>query len=437
MQLLYSSSAARSFKDSVFKFHRSISNRKTFASHQLGLIREFLFDSLPSCLFVYSFFLARDSAMLMKSVRSPMPPSVHYVEVNAESSDKAPASAPEVCTSSSIVEVDALDCKGKWYQAFIIEGSTDHSASVRIHFMGWDSKWDETIPRSNFGSHIRPRSQCDIGPKGHEALENVRLTHHRAGQAAVTSGTAVIVESCEETFALNAIATPNNSWLEERCILLSTQSSNLRVRAEPSAESPIVGLLNAGKKFWFTKIVGSWAKLSPLHYHDLSQAVLCSPKDFKPHDPVNIGWCLMKSAQGEVLLADSTHVPVPVTVGAFGSSSAAFGGVAAHTAAPSSSFGLGISRANPPNVASFLQSSGLSPMANPSLPFGSSARSSPPFGSVAGSFPGFSLPLSSTSSLTVLGSNPFAATVSQQSFSVPPSPFSFGASSSSSLPAHL
>jgi hypothetical protein len=65
-------------------------------------------------------------------------------------------------------------------------------------------------------------------------------------------------------------------------------------------EFSIVGLLLQGKKFWFSKTVGSWAKLSPLHYSDLSQTVVCHPKDFKPHDPFSAGWCLMKNAEGEM-----------------------------------------------------------------------------------------------------------------------------------------
>jgi hypothetical protein len=290
----------------------------------------------------------------MKSLRSQMPPSVEYVEVDAQhSSEAVPACAPEKSSAHDIVEVDAMDCKGKWYQAFVVEGSTQHSASVQIHFMGWDAKWDETIPRVNFNSHIRPRSSCEIGPKGQEALENVRLAYPQ--RSAQTVG-AIVVETCEETFSMNTLLTSSkNVWEAEPCVQLTVFSSNLRVRAGASLETPVVGLLTMGKKFWFSKIVGSWAKLSPLHYGDLSSTASCNPKDFKPHDPVNAGWCLMKTAQGEVLLADSTYVPatVPVSTPAASSSSAP----------------------------SFY----LQPQ------FGSTVGSSPPFGSMnLGSFPGFS-----------------------------------------------
>ena len=90
-------------------------------------------------------------------------------------------------------------------------------------------------------------------------------------------------------------------------LLLTVHNVNLRVRASASLESPIVGQLLNGKQFRFTNIVGIWAKLSPLHYGELSQSVNCNPEDFRPHNPVDAGWCLMKNAQGEVLLADCTH----------------------------------------------------------------------------------------------------------------------------------
>jgi hypothetical protein len=90
-------------------------------------------------------------------------------------------------------------------------------------------------------------------------------------------------------------------------LLLTVVNMNLRVRATASLESPILGVLLIGKQFRFTNFVGSWAKLCPSHYSDLSQSANCIPEEFRPHNPVNSGWCLMKSAQGEVLLADSAY----------------------------------------------------------------------------------------------------------------------------------
>jgi hypothetical protein len=90
-------------------------------------------------------------------------------------------------------------------------------------------------------------------------------------------------------------------------LLLTVVNMNLRVRATASLESPILGVLLIGKQFRFTNFVGSWAKLCPSHYSDLSQSANCVPEEFRPHNPVESGWCLMKSARGEVLLADSAY----------------------------------------------------------------------------------------------------------------------------------
>ncbi len=118
-------------------------------------------------------------------------------------------------------------------------------------------------------------------------------------------------------------------------LFLTVHNMNLRVRSSASLESPVVGLLLMGKQFRFTNFVGSWAKLSPSHYSDLSQSANCNPEDFRPHDPVHAGWCLMKNAQGEILLAESAyspplcssgaapvHPPPPFASGGFASSSA-------------------------------------------------------------------------------------------------------------------
>ena len=321
---------------------------------------------------------------------------MHYLEVDVQSSDKD-VLAPTPEASQSIVEIDALDCKGKWYQAFIVEGSTEHSASVRIHFMGWDSKWDETIPRSKFSSHIRPRSSCEIGPKGHGSLENVRTTYPNgfAPSSAASSG-VIVVGTCEETLSMNAqVTSSKNVWHSEPCVLLIVKNSNLKIRVGPSLETSVVGCLLTGKKFWFSKIVGSWAKLSSLHYNDLSNPVHSYVKDFKPHNPEREGWCLMKSAQGEVHLADATLFPDAVP---------------ASSSATSSSFGLFASGAP----------SGNRHLSPPS-PFGagnSFSFSSGPSNSSAG----FGLP---------------SAALPSAAFTAPPSPFSFAAPSSSSSPFQL
>jgi hypothetical protein len=106
--------------------------------------------------------------------------------------DTIPTPTVEVPSHLNIVEVDASDCNGNWYQSFIVDGSTGSSETVRIHFMGWDSKWDETISRSDFGSRIRPRSSCDFGPNGPESLDDVCLAYRR--RTAQFAGASSIVE---------------------------------------------------------------------------------------------------------------------------------------------------------------------------------------------------------------------------------------------------
>lgn len=89
--------------------------------------------------------------------------------------------APSVSSTSKLPDddlfcVDAKDQNGKWYQAFIVHGSafgdmkSDH---VKIHFMGWESKWDETILQERYDSHIRRRTLCAMGPNGIETAEDV------------------------------------------------------------------------------------------------------------------------------------------------------------------------------------------------------------------------------------------------------------------------
>jgi hypothetical protein len=81
-----------------------------------------------------------------------------------------------VAQDEALLCVDAKDKVGKWYQAFIVDGSVlvdCESENVTIHFMGWDSKWDEVFPRSKYNTHIRCRSSCPVGPNGPETIEDV------------------------------------------------------------------------------------------------------------------------------------------------------------------------------------------------------------------------------------------------------------------------
>jgi hypothetical protein len=93
--------------------------------------------------------------------------------------------------------VDAKDKVGKWYQAFIVNGSVlgdCESENVTIHFMGWDSKWDEVFPRSKYDTHIRHRTSCPVGPNGPETIEDVLKKYPSAttGARSVASVAQVI-----------------------------------------------------------------------------------------------------------------------------------------------------------------------------------------------------------------------------------------------------
>lgn len=44
--------------------------------------------------------------------------------------------------------VDAQDAEGKWYESVVREVSTD---TVKVHYIGWASRWDTTIRRFTAG----------------------------------------------------------------------------------------------------------------------------------------------------------------------------------------------------------------------------------------------------------------------------------------------
>ena len=71
----------------------------------------------------------------------------------------------------SVEEVDGLDVKGRWWQAFVLKRTPQFFV---LHFMGWDARWDETIPISKVRTHLRARNpRSPIGPSGLEKLEDV------------------------------------------------------------------------------------------------------------------------------------------------------------------------------------------------------------------------------------------------------------------------
>ena len=71
----------------------------------------------------------------------------------------------------SVEEVDGLDCRGRWWQAFVLRRTPQYFV---LHFMGWEACWNETIPVSKSRTHLRARNpRSPIGPNGIEKVENV------------------------------------------------------------------------------------------------------------------------------------------------------------------------------------------------------------------------------------------------------------------------
>jgi hypothetical protein len=56
-----------------------------------------------------------------------------------------------------------------------------------------------------------------------------------------------------------------------------------------------VGTLCAGHAFAFSKIDEGWAKLSPLHAIDLQTSSSCVISDFRPHNSLTNGFCIINS----------------------------------------------------------------------------------------------------------------------------------------------
>lgn len=61
---------------------------------------------------------------------------------------------------------------------------------VTFSFQGWTPKWDETIPRHKYATHIRPRTDCLTGPKGDESRSSVASTYNLPLSGAAASQTS-------------------------------------------------------------------------------------------------------------------------------------------------------------------------------------------------------------------------------------------------------
>jgi hypothetical protein len=85
-------------------------------------------------------------------------------------------------TEARLEEIDASDCNGSWYQAFIVART---EKTVHVHFSGWKMRYDERIPLEYVPTRIRPRDiRTATGPLGAEENRIVSAMYTLDGQAA-------------------------------------------------------------------------------------------------------------------------------------------------------------------------------------------------------------------------------------------------------------
>lgn len=91
----------------------------------------------------------------------------------------------------SVDEVDGLDCRGHWWQAFVLRRTPQYFV---LHFMGWDACWDETIPVSKSRTHIRARNpRSPVGPNGIEQIDSVVAKVKGLRQVTSSSSASVLI----------------------------------------------------------------------------------------------------------------------------------------------------------------------------------------------------------------------------------------------------
>ena len=72
-----------------------------------------------------------------------------YVQYWFKHGRKAPVAAPtaELPADATFTQGDAVlvEWNGKWYRSTVLRSNGD---TIRIHYTGWEDKWDEDVPRS-------------------------------------------------------------------------------------------------------------------------------------------------------------------------------------------------------------------------------------------------------------------------------------------------
>lgn len=153
--------------------------------------------------------------------------------------------------------LEAQDFKGRWYTAEILEGKED---LYRIHFNGWDSKWDEWVEASK----LRPivKTHLNVG-QSYEVLWNKRWYP------------ATLTRSVEDYFYFAHFeneAGEDDEWITpERARLPRQPGSGLEFKPPVNSQPPKVGDLVAAQwhKAWFRgRITGMVNGTYAVHYDD-------------------------------------------------------------------------------------------------------------------------------------------------------------------------
>ena len=95
---------------------------------------------------------AEEKAKTAENIEDSSPPTLVEVPPPAAVAEMVSVSAP---VQSDVEEVDAMDSRGLWYQAFIVKRD---EKEVLVHFSGWGKDTAEKIPLSDVAKRIRARS---------------------------------------------------------------------------------------------------------------------------------------------------------------------------------------------------------------------------------------------------------------------------------------
>lgn len=153
--------------------------------------------------------------------------------------------------------LEAQDFKGRWYTAEILEGKGER---YKIHFNGWDSKWDEWVDASKLRPIVKTR--LNVG-QSYEVLWNKRWYP------------AILTRSIEDYFYFAHFeneAGEDDEWITpERARLPRQPGSGPEFKPPTDSSPPKPGDLVAAQwhKSWFrARITGMVNGTYSVHYDD-------------------------------------------------------------------------------------------------------------------------------------------------------------------------